>query len=825
MKEDKKPKAACSLRAVRNLRAALGTLAVLAFALSLPAGCRLSQDLDPAVYTVTFDPDSGIFSKKLHVWVKEGETVKKPENPAKEGYIFKGWYGGDAEYDFSAPVRSSLTLQAKYDPVPPGLYTVTFEPNGGSFSGQPQVQVEDGDTVARPQDPELAGSSFEGWYTDDGTFEYKYDFAVPVTRDITLYAKYEEVPEGRHLVKFDPNGGTLYAEGQVQVEDGDTVARPQDPELAGSSFEGWYTDDGTFEYRYDFAVPVTRDITLYAKWKTGHTVVFDSNGGTTVPVQLVTEGGTVTEPPAPEKAGHSFGGWYTDTDGYDRYGFDTPVTGNMTLYAAWEAVPEGWHRVTFDPNGGTLSGERQVQVRDGDTVKRPEDPVMKGSIFEGWYTGNGRYDFSAPVTEDMTLYAKWDMAVYTVTYVLNGGTGTPPPAQSVEAGKSVTLPGGTGIEKPGFLFDGWNTKADGTGTNYSAGAVYAPTASITLYAKWLTAYTVTYDINGGTGTAPQPQTVEAGKSVTLPDGSGFSKQGYTLGGWSMEADGTGATYGASASYKPEASITLYAAWAVPEGWHLVTFDPSGGILSGEGQVQVKDGETVAEPEPPVKQGSIFEGWYTDTSGSSRYDFSMPVTGDMTLYAKWTPVLSGTVTISGDAVVGRTLTANATLAGTGTVAYRWKRGSTDVGTDSSTYLIVIADAGSPITVTVTRTGNAGEITSNPTAPVSNNGDGGINITFDLSDESPADYTITQPITGNTQVPVSVADAARYDTGSITWYYRGQAITGGISGTYGQTLSIGRVIGTTMLGEGTHFVTVEATVNGVPYSGRITFTIKL
>jgi hypothetical protein len=82
-----------------------------------------------------------------------------------------------------------------------------------------------------------------------------------------------------------------------------------------------------------------------------------------------------------------------------------------------------------------------------------------------------------------------------------------------------------------------------------------------------------------------------------------------------------------------------------------------------------------------------------------------------------PTLTGRVSITGQAGVGQTLTANTdSLGGDGTVSYLWKRGTAVIGTDSGTYIVQSADAGSVITVTVTRSGNSGSVTSNPTATV-------------------------------------------------------------------------------------------------------------
>jgi len=142
-------------------------------------------------------------------------------------------------------------------------------------------------------------------------------------------------------------------------------------------------------------------------------------------------------------------------------------------------------------------------------------------------------------------------AVYTVTYNINGATtGTAPTAQPVNAGSNITLPSDYGLVKSGYTFGGWNTDPAGTGTNYNAGSSYTVTGNITLYAKWIATYTVTFNVNGGTGTAPISQTVNSGTGITLPSGSGLTKSGYIFGGWNINTAGTGTNYVAGSTYTP-----------------------------------------------------------------------------------------------------------------------------------------------------------------------------------------------------------------------------------------------------------------------------------
>jgi hypothetical protein len=156
--------------------------------------------------------------------------------------------------------------------------------------------------------------------------------------------------------------------------------------------------------------------------------------------------------------------------------------------------------------------------------------------------------------------------LYKVSFNANGGTGTVADSQMVKAGETVTLPGGDGFSRDGYVFGNWNTAADGTGTNYNPGASYTIIAGgSTLYAKWIPLYTVSFDVNSGTGTVPASQTVKTGENIMLPGGDGLSKEWYLFSNWNTAADGTGTDYAAGDSYTVTADTVLYAKWGTVPG--------------------------------------------------------------------------------------------------------------------------------------------------------------------------------------------------------------------------------------------------------------------
>jgi len=210
-----------------------------------------------------------------------------------------------------------------------------------------------------------------------------------------------------------------------------------------------------------------------------YTVTFDSYGGTPVPpAQEVEYGLTATKPADPTLKGYTFAFWYLGEDEQNAtaYDFNTPVTENITLTAKWNINK---YTVTFDSYGGTPVPPAQ-EVEYGLTATKPADPTLKGYTFAFWYLGEDEqnataYDFDTPVTENITLTAKWNINKYTVAFNTDGGTPVPP-AQEVEYGLTATEPAAP--EKTGYTFDGWYLGDE----KYDFSA--AVEQNITLTAKW-----------------------------------------------------------------------------------------------------------------------------------------------------------------------------------------------------------------------------------------------------------------------------------------------------------------------------------------------------
>ena len=191
----------------------------------------------------------------------------------------------------------------------------------------------------------------------------------------------------------------------------------------------------------------------------------------------------------PVKTGYTFAGWYMAEDFTGNAVTEIVqgeivqgTTGDITLYAKW--VKEGDYTITYELDGGTNAPENPESYNVETGTITLKDPVKPGYTFGGWYKDG---EFTTQVTEiiqgttgNITLYAKWELVSYTITYELNDGTNAPenPVSYNVETG-TITLKAPT---KDKYDFKGWYK--DGEFTDEITEITQGTTGNITLYAKW-----------------------------------------------------------------------------------------------------------------------------------------------------------------------------------------------------------------------------------------------------------------------------------------------------------------------------------------------------
>lgn len=296
------------------------------------------------------------------------------------------------------------------------------------------------------------------------------------------------------------------------------------------------------------------------------------------------------------------------------------------------------YAVTYLLDGGVGDVSAECYEAGETVVIISEKPTKDGYTFGGWSDGTTTYQpgdaFTMP-DHDVTLTAVWRAeSDYSVTYLLNGGTGDVPAAGYL-AGQTVTITNKVPT-KEGYVFDGWS---DGS-TIYQPGNTFEmPEHDVTLTAIWkevpvLSDYSVTYRLNGGTGSVPAKGYL-SGQTVTVITNIP-TKEGYTFGGWS---DGRTTYQPGDTFTMPGHDVTLTAVWKDFIGPPVPTFTVTYSLDGGVGNLpaeQHKLNETVVIPElAPKKEGYYFIGWSDDnvTHRPGR-TFTMP-NHDVKLVAIWT----------------------------------------------------------------------------------------------------------------------------------------------------------------------------------------------
>ena len=459
-------------------------------------------------------------------------------------------------------------------------YTVSFYTYGGTSVDSQEIAK--GGKVTRPANPTKAADAqytytFAGWYSDS-LFSTEFDFNTEINSNKTLYAKWNETVN-QYTVTFVTNGGSTVD--PVNLNYNSKLPRPTDPQKTATentryAFAGWYKDaelTQAFNFNSDRIKQAT---TLYAKWDETDrvSVIFNTNGGTSVDTQLVFPGEKATQPANPTKeetatAKYAFAGWFKDAQCTEAFDFNAEINDTVTVYAGWTVTNK--YTVTFVTNGADATIPTQT-IYDGGKATQPADPTKAETAtekydFAGWYLDEDclyEFDFNTEIKANTTLYADWDITdKYTVTFETNGGTTIA--SQVVYDGDKVT-----GVTNPTkaqtvstvYTFAGWYTTSDfqeGSEFNIDEDEILENT---TLYAKWTETtrqYAVAFNSNGGT-------------SVT---GQKVDYNGYVT--------------------KPE--------------------DPT----------KESDDDTKV-----IK----FAGWYTDSALTKEFSFDTPITGTTVLYAKW-----------------------------------------------------------------------------------------------------------------------------------------------------------------------------------------------
>ena len=500
------------------------------------------------------------------------------------------------------------------------------------------------------------GYRFVGWTeTRDG--EEVFDGNYWPTKDITLYAKWTKA----HSVKFDLNGGRLadgleeadaseyrkYTEGTTAV-DGEVVNLHMYfwdgsdyhivAERDGYRFDGW-TDIRDGSTVYDGAYTPTKDTTLYAKWTKTYTVTFDVNSGTWTndyyrrmygngyPVDQNDTRIYLPESDALTRSGYTLAGWTTTKDGTPVLTGNYDVTGDITLYAKWVK----YCKVTLNAGEGyfgsnTSAKTKVIQVAEGRDIGSylvsSSNPRGGSRVFLGWYKDAGLktpVKKSDTVTGDITLYAKYETETYKITVTnLKGATYTKRGTNEYISGSGSTAESYDFYISQGDEIGGLDAHKNSVSAQFFFDQEcktrpfyndYVPTEDTTVYAKWDTEITISWDGDDGrTYEGVWQGSVTCKKDqmcTTLP--AQLIKGGYYFVGWYDAADSSQKILPASHVFTKD--TTVKAKWATGI---KITFEPDGGTFNSYGDpvLYIKPKTSVGEQMTfsVYREGYTLTGW-------------------------------------------------------------------------------------------------------------------------------------------------------------------------------------------------------------------------
>jgi uncharacterized repeat protein (TIGR02543 family) len=582
--------------------------------------------------TVTFDAMGGTVSGSSFSGTPGGTYT--PPTVTRTGYTFKGWYTTPSGSTKATGLGTFPTADAAcYAHWTVNTVSVTLNLNGGNISGSKTDVSKSGDygTAIDYTAPTRAGYTFKGWATDKSATTGS--MSPTYTTDGTTY--YAVWSAGDITVTFEPMGGTLAASdtGSFTGKTGGTYevsTNGPTPTRTGYTFLGWFTTSSGSDKATGIGTFPETSVTYYAHWQINHpTVTLKSPDGSPDTQSVTGDYGTVVEYTVPTRAGYTFKGWNLtgNDDGTAKLNLTYPAE-NTTYYAVWVA---GGVTVTFEPMGGTLTGETSFVGETDGHYAAPGTPTRTGYAFLGWFTkstgGEKATAFGTYPAASTTYYAQWKINTCTVTLKSPDGS---PDTQSVTGDYGTVVSYKIPV-RTGYSFGGWKIENSSTAPQMS---LTIPETSKNYVAVWVTGEnTVTFDPNGGKFT----DSTETGKrsggygvGYTLP--AAPTRTGYDFAGWYTSLDFT--TAAPTTHTFPPANVTYYAKWTAKSV--TITLNAGTGAEPATQTLENQSYGAVLKYTVPTRDGFAFIGWKVrDTDDDSTAQMFLTVPAETTSYvAAW-----------------------------------------------------------------------------------------------------------------------------------------------------------------------------------------------
>ena len=545
-----------------------------------------------------------------------------------EGYEFVGWMKGSnnlsSQEEYNCKMWSEdVTLTAYFQPK---SYNLTLKVNNtqngqvkiGSTTVYYNQQTQD---VRYTTNVQIAAYSktdvrFLGWFDENGILiatNAVYSFVMP-NHDYTLTATWEQ---SSYNITYNYNGGTGSNLTTYQVADGYTLTAPT---KSGCEFLGWTGSNGTTPQKNVTIPKGSKGDKVYtANWKAAtYTISYDLAGGTNNtanPKSYTVESGTIALKD-PTRTGYTFKGW--KKNGSTVTAVNSSWMANVTLTATWEPIS---YTISYTLGGGTASNPATYTVEDSINLATP---TRAGYTFTGWTGSNGttpQKSVTIPkgTTGNKSYTANWQLATYTISYAMNGGTnnGSNPTSYTINSGTlSLYTP-----TRENYDFVEWRIDS-----NKVTSIDPSQAKDLTVTAVWQAhAYTISYDLGGGTASNPTSYTVES-KSFSLTDPT---RTGYTFLGWTGSNGET-----------PEQSVTIPKGTSGDKSytanWQINTYTISYAMNSGTNNESNPKSYTVESGTltlyTPTRDNYDFVEWRIGSTKVTSIDPSQAK--DLTVTAIW-----------------------------------------------------------------------------------------------------------------------------------------------------------------------------------------------
>ena len=621
-------------------------------------------------YTIAFDKNSTEANGSMSSMSMTYDTAKNltANGFARPGYHFTSWNakpdGTGTKYTDKQEVKNltstsdvTITLYAQWEENDPAniTYITNDEQHAPLTLKNEKVRPKTGEASGSTAQVKT-GYTFVEWDDANGN-KLSTDKTFKPSRGTdglwhtaTYYAKTRPNKYKVHFDKGETNVSGIMND-QEMTYDVDANLTKNAFSREGYHWTGWSKAFST-KKDYDDTEMVKNltdedgaTITLYARWETNnYTINYDKNATNVTgtmnqqKMRYGVSGKLISNKYS--RAGYTFKNWNTTPDGTGTtYANQQEVNnlvstngGEITLYAQWSPNNYTIEFNANDTNNNHATGTMNDQVinYDATTPLAKNTYSRTGYTFKNWNTtANGTGKTYADMQEvrnltdanggTVTLYAQWSPNNYNIHYDKNNQSATGSMGDTKATYDKPTKLTKNAYMLTGYVFAGWNTKQDGTGTKYTDEQEITNLANdngsiITLYAQWVAgSYHVIYNDNDddnpdrpAKGLMPD-QDMQYDQSVPL-NANQYSREGYDFTGWNTNRDGNGTAFADKQEVKnltteTNGYVTLYAQWKTKK--YNVKFIIDGKTLNEQ---QIEWGNPATSPEVPARDGYTFAGW-------------------------------------------------------------------------------------------------------------------------------------------------------------------------------------------------------------------------